>query len=106
MEQDIEAHTIEATPSDEPPSSKLTRLKYPNYSNLDGSMINSKDGLSYRSRDHSRGGPPASSNPNFVNTAQSKTRKEYVDITDGSDNSDRNRKVHRIDLAQDDQEDI
>ena len=27
MEQDIEAHTIEATPSDEPPSSKLTRLK-------------------------------------------------------------------------------
>ena len=40
------------------------------------------------------------------NTTKSKTRKEYVDITDCSENSDRNRKVHRIDLAQDDQEDI
>lgn len=48
--------------------------------------------------------PPRSTARN--NTTQSKTRKEYVDITDGSDISDKHRKVHRIDLAADDQEDI
>lgn len=42
------------------------------------------------------------------NTTHSKnTRKEYVDITDhGSEGSYMLKKVHRIDLAQDDQEDI
>lgn len=78
----------------------------PNHSNRDGSAVQSKDGLSVRSRDLSRGGPPAAGTATYNNTAQSKTRKEYVDITDGSDISDRNRKVHKIDLAQDDQEDI
>lgn len=85
----------------------------PNYpknnptSNRDGSGVNSREGLSVRSRDLSRG--PTTAIDRLVehnNTSKSKTRKEYVDITDCSDNSDKNRKVHRIDLAPDDQEDI
>lgn len=76
-------------------------------SNRDGSGVNSREGLSVRSRDLSRG-PNVAPIDRHVDTTKSKARKEYVDITDCSDNSDRNRnrKVHRIDLAQDDQEDI
>lgn len=71
--------------------------------------MRSREGLSVRSRDFNRvnGATPAASGKNTQdNTVQSKTRKEYVDITDGSDQSDRNRKVHRIDLAQEDQDDL
>lgn len=86
------------------------RANYPrnlHASNRDGSAVHSREGLSVRSRDQSRGPvAPIDRAVERHNTTKSKARKEYVDITDGSENSDRNRKVHRIDLAQDDQEDI
>ena len=79
---------------------------YPTTSNRDASGVQSREGLSGRSREHSRGAPLAQSTATHNQTSKSKTRKEYIDITDGSDMSDRNRKVHKIDLGQDDQEDI
>ena len=81
--------------------------KYPTNSNHEASGLQSREGgLSGRSREHSRGGPPAQSAATYNQTSKSKTRKEYIDITDCSDVSDKNRKVHKIDLGQDDQEDI